>query len=71
MPLTENKPIKKLNEYKIAMKDLLIKKNKSFDYISGYISCLNDNKHLSIQDALDLSGQAIKRNHYEKDNHLN
>jgi len=54
MPLTENKPIKKLNEYKIAMKDLLIKKNKSFDYISGYISCLNDNKHLSIQDALEL-----------------
>jgi len=37
MPLTENKPIKKLNECKIAMKDLLIKKNKSFDYISEWL----------------------------------
>jgi len=54
MSLTENKPVKKLNEYKIAMKDLLIKKNKSNDYVTGYVTCLMDSNHISLQEAIEL-----------------
>ena len=54
MPLTKDKPIKQLNEYKITMKNLLIEKNKSFDYVSGYITCLKEHNHLSIFEALEL-----------------
>ena len=70
MALTENKPIKQLNDYKIAMKELLIKEDKSLDYVSGYITCLNDNKHLNLQDALELlkytSGIYFKKMGWEK-----
>jgi len=54
MSLTENKPVKQLNEYKIAMKDLLITEDKSLDYVNGYVTCLMDNDHLSLQEAIDL-----------------
>ena len=47
-------PSKDIKEYKIAMKDLLIKKNKSLDYVNGYVTCLNDEKHLSLQEAIEL-----------------
>ncbi len=36
------------------MKNLLIEKNKSFDYVSGYIICLKEHDHLSIFEALEL-----------------
>lgn len=54
MPLTKNKPVKQLNEYKNAMKDLLIKEDKPLDYVSGYVTCLMDNNHLSLEDAIEL-----------------
>ena len=54
MSLTENKPVKQLDEYKIAMKNLLIEKNKSLDYVSGYVTCLMDNNHIRLQEAIDL-----------------
>lgn len=54
MPLTEDKPVKQLEEYKTAMKILIIEKDKSLDYVMGYASCLNDEKLLSIEDALEL-----------------
>jgi len=45
---------KSLEEYKVILKDLIIKKGKSIDYYSGYIICLKDHDIMSIEDALEL-----------------
>lgn len=70
MSLTENKQVKQLEEYKTAMKKLLIKDDKSLDYVMGYVTCLHDTKLLSIQDSLELmkyiSSVYFKKRGWEK-----
>jgi len=44
---------KDLEGYKKYLEDL-INKNKPFEYINGYIVCLNEHHHLSIKECIEL-----------------
>ena len=45
---------KSIKEYKMIINNTLIKKDKSLDYVNGYIICLKDHHILGIEDALEL-----------------
>ena len=45
---------KSIKEYKMILKDLLNKKNKKLDYVTGYIICLKDHHLIDLPEALKL-----------------
>ena len=45
---------KSIKEYERILKYQLIEKNKSIDYVTGYIFCLKEHNFLSIENALKL-----------------